>query len=98
MPSKQRHSRGIAFRIALYLLSKLATDFYIAGPFIDLDSLGDGFERFINKYDIQKYQIKFEPTMKNKVEFTGKTYHLHPAVGKEIKKRTDCAKVNEKCI
>lgn len=96
MPSKQRHSRGVAFRVALYLLSKSAADFYIAGPFIDLDSLGDGFERFIRKFDIQKYQIKFEPTMKNKIEFTGKTYHLHPAVGKEIKKQTNCVKVNEK--
>lgn len=96
MPSRQRHSRGIAFRIALYLLSKSATDFYIAGPFIDLNSLGDGFECFINKYDIQKYQIKFEPTMKNKVEFTGKTYHLYPAVGHEIKELTDCVKVDER--
>lgn len=34
--------------------------------------------------------------MKNKVEFTGKTYHLHSAVGKETKKQTNCVKVNVK--
>ncbi|NOU65777.1 DEAD/DEAH box helicase [Paenibacillus sp. LMG 31461] len=52
--------RDGVFRITLYLLSKSTNDFYLAGPYINLDKIGDGFKRFIKKFSVIPINIKTE--------------------------------------
>ena len=65
-------SRAMAFRIALYLLSKRVNEYYIAGPYLNLEHVKEGFQRYIDNNRISKKQIDFEPTLRIKVEAWGK--------------------------
>lgn len=75
--SSKGNKRALAFRVALYLLLKQAEihnkDFYLAGPFIDLESLEDGFKKLIQNYEVKKLEYRFEPTLKVKINFVNKT-------------------------
>lgn len=65
--------RAVAFRLALYYLLQKAENCYIAGPFINLQTLKSGFVNMLRKHDISPMEIHFEPTLKNKYYYTGKT-------------------------
>jgi len=47
---------------------------YLAGPFIELKSLKDGFNKMLEKHHIAKKEITFIPTLKNEIDFHAKTY------------------------
>lgn len=56
--------RGKTFRIALYLLSKMVDDFYLAGPNLNKSQFGEGLKRFIALNCITVKEILFEPTLR----------------------------------
>ena len=64
--------RGKIFRIALYLLSKSVTDYYLAGPNLSQEQFGQGMKNFIAKNNIHIEEIKFEPTLRIGVNAYGK--------------------------
>lgn len=66
--------RAVAFRLALYFLLKKCNSCYLAGPFIELNNLKDGFNKMLEKHHIATKEITFIPTLKNKIDFHGKTY------------------------
>ncbi len=66
--------RAVAFRLTLYYLLKKCNSCYLAGPFIELKSLKDGFNAMLQKHNIVAKEINFIPTLKNKIDFHGKTY------------------------
>ncbi len=61
-------NRAKAFRIALYILSKKIKDYYIAGPYLNLENVKLGFKRYIKANDITMKQIEFEPTLRIEIE------------------------------
>ena len=63
-----RPPRARTFRIALYLLSKQTPEFYIAGPYLNVNNFSIGMKRYIEKNEIHIEEISFEPTVKVKVE------------------------------
>lgn len=73
---KNDNHRAVAFRLALYFLLKKANFCYIAGPFINLQTLKSGFVNMLKKHNIAPLEIHFEPTLKNKYYYTGKTLTL----------------------
>ncbi|XRG80730.1 DEAD/DEAH box helicase [Rossellomorea sp. GAMAL-10_SWC] len=52
--------RDKVFRIVLYLLSKSVKEFYLAGPYINLENLGGGLVNFLNKNEVTPFQIDTE--------------------------------------
>lgn len=66
--------RAVAFRLALYFLLKKCNSCYLAGPFIELKSLKNGFNNMLEKHHIAPKEITFIPTLKNEIDFHGKTY------------------------
>ena len=64
-------SRGKTFRIALYLLSKMVDEFYLAGPNLRQDRFGDGMKRFIELNRITVKEVSFEPTLRIAVDAHG---------------------------
>ena len=70
----EQDHRAVAFRLALYFLLKKCNSCYLAGPFIELNNLKDGFNKMLEKYHIATKEITFIPTLKNKIDFHGKTY------------------------
>lgn len=70
----EQDHRAVAFRLALYFLLKKCNSCYLAGPFIELNNLKDGFNRMLEKHHIATKEITFIPTLKNKIDFHGKTY------------------------
>ena len=60
-------NRAKTFRITLYLLSKLTSEYYLAGPNIHRDSFGEGMLKYISVNDIQVKEVLFEPTVRIKV-------------------------------
>lgn len=61
-------NRGKTFRIALYLLSKMVDEFYLAGPNLQQDRFGDGMKRFIELNRITVKEVNFEPTLRISVD------------------------------
>lgn len=59
--------RDGVFRVALYSLAKITNDFYLAGPYINLEELGEGFKRFIGRYSIMPFEIKNELIKKDHI-------------------------------
>lgn len=57
----------------MYYLLQKAENCYIAGPFINLQTLKSGFVNMLRKHNISPMEIHFEPTLKNKYYYTGKT-------------------------
>ncbi len=70
----EQDHRAVAFRLALYYLLKKCNYCYLAGPFIELKSLKDGFKKMLEKHHIATKEITFIPTLKNEIDFHGKTY------------------------
>lgn len=64
-------NRGKKFRIALYLLSKMVDEFYLAGPNLQQDRFGDGMKRFIEMNRITVKEVNFEPTLRIAVDAHG---------------------------
>jgi len=57
--------RAAAFRTCLYLLAKSVKDYYIAGPFLDLENKNCvGLRKFLTNNFVQIFQIKFDPTLR----------------------------------
>ena len=61
-------NRGKTFRIALYLLSKIVPEYYLAGPNLNKDKFGLGMRRFLELNHISVKEINFEPTLRITVE------------------------------
>ena len=61
-------NRGKTFRIALYLLSKMVPEYYLAGPNLNKDKFGLGMQRFLELNHISVKEINFEPTLRITVE------------------------------
>lgn len=61
--------RAIAFRLALYYLLQMSSACYLAGPFISMDALRSGFKNMLHKYSIAPLEVRFEPTLKNRIDF-----------------------------
>ena len=70
----EQDHRAVAFRLALYFLLKKCDSCYLAGPFIKLNSLKNGFNTMLEKHRIATKEITFIPTLKNEIDFHGKTY------------------------
>ena len=70
----EQDHRAVAFRLALYFLLKKSNSCYLAGPFIELNNLKDGFNKMLEKHHIATKEITFIPTLKNQIDFHGKTY------------------------
>ena len=77
--------RASAFRLALYLLMEQQPECYIAGPFIHMDALKSGFRRFLEKYHVGVMEAHYEPTLKNKIDFHGKTFKIKSPIESESK-------------
>lgn len=56
--------RGKTFRIALYLLSKVVDDYYLAGPNLAKDRFGKGMNCYLQSNQIFVKEINFEPTLR----------------------------------
>lgn len=61
-------NRGKTFRIALYLLSKMVPEYYLAGPNLNKDKFGLGMQRYLEMNNISVKEINFEPTLRITVE------------------------------
>lgn len=70
----EQDHRAVAFRLALYFLLKKCNSCYLAGPFIELNNLKDGFNKMLEKHHIVTKEITFIPILKNQIDFHGKTY------------------------
>lgn len=84
---KSNH-RACAFRLALYYLLEKSKSYYISGPFIRIDKLKSGFKNMLSMYDIGTMEAHFEPTLKNKIDFHGKTMRITSPI-ETITKKTD---------
>lgn len=60
-------SRAKTFRICLYILSKKAADYYLAGPNLKKEKFGLGMRRYLASNDIKVKEIEFEPTKRIQV-------------------------------
>lgn len=77
-------NRAKAFRIVLYLLSKKVNDYYIAGPYLNLDNIRKGMQRYIDINNITIKQIDFEPTSKIEIDAWNKEcIEHHPIFGEK---------------
>lgn len=73
-------NRGKTFRIALYLLTKMVDEFYLAGPNLQQDRFGDGMKRFIELNQITVREVTFEPTLRIAVDAHGSSIkEQHPS-------------------
>ena len=72
---KSTNHRAVAFRLALYFLLKRSPSCYLAGPFIKLNALKSGFCTMLKKYGITSFEVQFEPTLKNKIDYHTTTLH-----------------------
>ncbi len=66
---KTNNHRAVAFRLALYFLLQRAPSCYLAGPFIKLNALKSGFNYMLEKYDVKSFEVQFEPTLKNRIDY-----------------------------
>ena len=82
----KKEDRAIAFRLALYFLLKKSTSCYLAGPFISLKNLKNGFLKMLNIHNIHTKEITFVPTLKRNIYFNGKDYEEKFPFGNYIEK------------
>ena len=66
---KHNNHRAVAFRLALYFLLQRAPSCYLAGPFIKLNALKSGFAKMLEKYKVYPFEVHFEPTLKNRIDY-----------------------------
>lgn len=69
--------RSVAFRIALYYLLKKVNNCYLAGPYIKLNKLDDGFKLLLKKHNIHPKEIIFSPTLKKTFFFENKKLKIN---------------------
>ena len=80
-------NRAKAFRIVLYLLAKSVKEYYLAGPYLNLNQVKKGMQIFLKDNNTTPIQIEFEPTSRIEIDawkMNGIEYH--PILG-EIKKQ-----------
>ena len=80
-------NRAKAFRRVLYLLAKSVKEYYLAGPYLNLNQVKKGMQIFLKDNNITPIQIEFEPTSRIEIDawkMNGIEYH--PILG-EIKKQ-----------
>ena len=94
---EEQDHRAVAFRLALYYLLKKSSSCYLAGPFIELENLKDGFNKMIEKHNIATKEITFIPTLKNEIDFHAKTYN-YSSPFETYKERTTASKSIEKLV
>ena len=89
--------RAVAFRLSLYYLLKRCPACYLAGPFIEIDALMPGFQNMLRRHEIFPKEITFAPTLKNRIDFHGKTYKYHSEFDEE-EKSTNATKLIDKLV
>ncbi len=94
---EEQDHRAVAFRLALYFLLKKSNSCYLAGPFIELKNLKDGFNKMLEKHNISTKEITFIPTLRNKIDYHAKTYN-YSSPFENYKERTIANKSIEKLI
>lgn len=87
--------RAVAFRLALYYLLQMSSACYLAGPFINMDALKSGFKNMLRKYSITPLEVRFEPTLKNHIDFHTTTIHMRTPF-EEIQHSTGKKSKNDK--
>lgn len=65
---QQKEQRDTVFRIVLLHLSKKVTDFYLAGPYIELSHINLGLQRFLERFEITCEHVKVELVKKIDIE------------------------------
>ncbi|MCL4418014.1 MAG: DEAD/DEAH box helicase [Actinobacteria bacterium] len=79
---QDKGNRAKAFRVTLYILSKMVKEYYIAGPYLNLTSVKSGFQKYLMYNDITVKQIDFEPTIRIEIDaWNKKIIEHHPLVG-----------------
>lgn len=88
--------RGKTFRIALYLLSKSVSDYYLAGPNLGVEHFGKGLKRFLKKNNISVKEIQFEPTLRISVDAFHKKIEekLPPSLPSRLSAKTDLVPIS----
>ena len=94
---EEQDHRAVAFRLALYFLLKKSNSCYLAGPFIELKNLKDGFNKMLEKHNISTKEITFIPTLRNKIDYHAKTYN-YSSPFENYKERTMANKSIERLI
>jgi superfamily II DNA/RNA helicase len=80
--SQYKGNRAKAFRITLYILSKMVREYYIAGPYLNLNNVKSGFKKYLKCNDIIVKQIDFEPTIRVEIDAWNKSVvEHHPILG-----------------
>lgn len=80
-------NRAKAFRIVLYLLAKSVKEYYLAGPYLNLNQVKKGMQIFLKDNNITPIQIEFEPTSRIEIDaWKMNSIEYHPVLG-EIKKQ-----------
>lgn len=81
-PIQDKGNRAKAFRVTLYILSKMVKEYYIAGPFLNLTNVKTGFQKYLTYNNITVKQIDFEPTIRIGIDAWGKKIiEHHPVIG-----------------
>ena len=90
-------ARAKTFRIALYLLSKIVPDYYLAGPNLKQDNFGFGMKRYLKSNNIQVREVSFEPTIRITVKaYKNKIIEECPLLPESTKSIALCPKKNDK--
>ena len=89
--------RAVAFRLSLYFLLNRCPACYLAGPFIAIKDLMQGFQSMLKKHNIFPKEITFVPTLKNEIDFHGKTYNYN-SVFETAEKPSDAKTKIEKLV
>ena len=80
-------NRAKAFRIVLYLLAKSVKEYYLAGPYLNLNQVKKGMQIFLKDNNITPIQIEFEPTSRIEIDaWKMNSIEYHLVLG-EIKKQ-----------
>lgn len=80
--NRENGNRAKAFRVTLYLLSKMVSEYYIAGPYLNLQNAKQGLKTYIEKNNITVKEIDFEPTMRIEIDAWKKNaVENHPVLG-----------------
>lgn len=80
-------NRAKAFRIVLYMLAKSVKEYYLAGPYLNLNQVKKGMQIFLKDNNITSIQIEFEPTSRIEIDaWKMNSIEYHPVLG-EIKKQ-----------
>lgn len=78
-------NRAKAFRIVLYLLAKNVGEYYLAGPYLNLQNVKEGMRIFLERNRITTIQIEFEPTSRIEIDaWKKKSIEYHPILGKRV--------------